>query len=167
MIGILKSLQVGTPSGGSVTRSSFTDNVQHSAILNVLPFYIIALIIDIAGENKDSNLFLNWPLSKWRWSNSPPRIFKEGIRQATCKGRRTVVDYIHKLMYEVNRRYDVSEVSLGPPGIRKKTRGRFCMVILLGEYFWRFEGGRKRKLRTMLTYWTSAHIFKKSRRLLG
>ena len=42
-----------------------TFNVQHHSMSQILPFDIIALIIDIAGENKDPNLFklLNRPSS--------------------------------------------------------------------------------------------------------
>ena len=47
-----------------VRRLPTTFNVQQYSMSQVLPFDIIALIIDIGGESKDSNLFKNWPLSK-------------------------------------------------------------------------------------------------------
>ena len=81
-----------------------TFNVQHCSMSQVLPFDIIALIIDIiARENKDPKLFSIWV--GLQVTVTDPIHHLASSKKAfvkLLKGRRTVVDSIHKLIYEVS-----------------------------------------------------------------
>ena len=91
-------------------------NVQHSTLSPVLPFDIIALIIDIVGENKDINLLKELALvshsflqicSKHLFAtidlyDAVPKCRtskKEFVK--LLKNRPDIVKYIRKLTYEV------------------------------------------------------------------
>ena len=106
-------------------------NVQHSTMSPVLPFDIIALIIDTVGENKDTNLLKELALvsysflqicSKYLFAtvelhNANPSYHlassKKGFAKL-LKSRPDVVKHIRKLTYYVTYNIDIDDHLLSP-----------------------------------------------------
>ena len=101
-------------------------NVQYSTMLSVLPFDIIALIIDIVGENKDTKLLKYLTLvshsfhqicSKYLFATIELYDTRHHIQSSKkgfiklLKSRPDVVKYIRKLTYKVGYTYERGYVS--------------------------------------------------------
>ena len=106
-------------------------NIQHFTMPFVLPFDVIALIIDIVGENKDTNLLKDLSLvshsfhqicSKHLFAtiefHDADRDYhltssKKGFVKL-IKSRPDVVNYIRKLTYKVGYTYEVGHIGRSP-----------------------------------------------------
>ena len=121
--------------GRPFTDEAMKFDVQHSTMSPILPFDIIALIIDIVGENKDTNLLKELALVSHSFLQiCSKRLFATmielhdavpGCHVASSKkgfvklleSRPDVVKYIRKLIYKVTPTYpnfDNDDYQLSP-----------------------------------------------------
>ena len=115
-------------------------NVQHSTMSPVLPFDIIALIIDNVGENKDTDLKELVLVSHSFLQNCSKHLFatieldvsslKKGFVKL-LKSRSDVVRYIPKLTYIVSYNFRLSQLSPTHPS----SNDGFLVSPILSNFF--------------------------------